>query len=598
MLYPEAIMNSDNDINSRYDYGRSEIFKQAFNYSEKNNNSIDKQYIIWEIWAFDLRLKSYNDDRESEFKSQAFGSYWGVQNLEGKWSYYPDLKQFTDETYQYYKNRMISTTNPINRARYSDILWDQRHDYEAAKVAVSSYIETAFIWLKLLKEKPDEYILNITDSFCRAIKISISLSDHNLVNEVFTKSLSLINEFVRLDKPRYLIDIIETFLDASNINRIVDVTQLQKAIEFGIERFTEINDLHIVRHFLKIEKKFYKIIGTIGKEKEIDELSAQSYIKEAEDRLVEGPMKSYSAASHFYEKALDIYIQLGKTKTVEKLKVKIKECYDMALKSEYQEFKTTIEIKHELINYYLKNIESLSNVEKLRYIAQDSEIKPSYAKAKEMADDDRKKYPLTNMIDNVIIRNSNPVSVVKGSIDSGKMQEIRNFVFDYKYLSIFLTSLFDKMKEKGDFDTRVLLDLFKDSYFLKDDLHLLEYAIDKYFAKDYVAFIYVMTFRLEGIFRRFLKVLDKATTTKNKTGIQEQTFDSVVNNQALKDLFGSDFIEFVRYFLLLPEGTNLRHDLAHSLVDDADFNEINANLLLYIYLNISNYLVKRREKEL
>lgn len=110
----------------------------------------EKQMAQWEIDCFMFEIKG------DQIFSQVYSS--GNDNIEIK--KYPDLNEFRKATIEYVKQRAISSTNPILKARYNHLLWKsplgvKHRDF--ALQAIESYIQAIKQCYQLyLNDKPQE----------------------------------------------------------------------------------------------------------------------------------------------------------------------------------------------------------------------------------------------------------------------------------------------------------------------------------------------------------------------------------------------------------------------------------------------------------
>jgi hypothetical protein len=51
----------------------------------------------------------------------------------------------------------------------------------------------------------------------------------------------------------------------------------------------------------------------------------------------------------------------------------------------------------------------------------------------------------------------------------------------------------------------------------------------------------------------------------------------------------------LKVFLISKEGSNLRHDIAHGLVDFGTCDELRSNLILYIWLIFATYKIEEQK---
>lgn len=582
-------------------HSRSEPFKKAFDIYDKQGNIKKREEMRWNIWLFDMG-HLYRGEIEKGFPSKRFGSLFSKVNKEGKGYFYPDISQFPDEAFKYFDKKIRGINNPIHKAQYADILWDQKNDYKAALIAIDSYISCAEIYWGILnkdKKRYDDpnyicYALDMVDALTRAINISSSISRPELLEKVYLKDLDILENLYSINLPRWYIEIIESILDVRDIEKKVDLSKLEKYLKHGREEYFRLNDFHIMRSFIELSIAYFKKIKkdeTEVKKLQID--ICESFVKEAELRL-KGNNVSYLVSAMFYQNALECFREIGETARLDELKLKIKNCYENAKEKEFTRIESKITIKKEDIDKYLEPIKNCSLNDILLYIGLDKSLRPNYEKAKESAENQAKKYVFSSLVNKVIVRNQNPVYKTEGEDDRLKEKTIWNYVMDYNVLSIFLSIIFEKLK-KDKLNIESLCEYFYSRDFLISESKFIKQALERYFEKDYVSFLHISVVRVESILRNFLRILNISTTSERDGKIQEKTLDVILDIPELQYVLGDDVVYFLKIFLSSKEGTNLRHDIAHGLVDFETCDELRSNLIIYMWLIFATYKIEERK---
>jgi hypothetical protein len=71
--------------------------------------------------------------------------------------------------------------------------------------------------------------------------------------------------------------------------------------------------------------------------------------------------------------------------------------------------------------------------------------------------------------------------------------------------------------------------------------------------------------------------------------MQEAQLDDVLAAPEIATAFGEDLTMFLKIFLIDARGINLRHEIAHGLVDHDGFQQWPCALLFLIFLRIAGY---------
>jgi hypothetical protein len=577
-------------------HSRSEPFKKAFDIYDKEKNIEKREKMRWNIWAFDLRpIHLQGAKPEEGFPSKRFGSMLGWTNKEGKKYFYPDPSQFPKEAFEYFKKKLSEVKNPIHKARYADILWDQKKDYKTALVAIDSYIECADIYFKNFSENIEELHspLEMVDSLSTAIEIALSLSKWELVKKVYVKDLEILEKIFSINKPRWYIEIIKSILEIKDIEKNCDLSLLEKFLKHGQEEFLKQSNFHIMREFIDMEISFFKKLGKdVSEIKKLQIEVGDFFIKEAELRLT-GENPSHMVAAMFYQQALEHFRNIGESSRLDILKIKIKECWQIAEQKEFKRIEARAIIKDVDIERYFAPLKKLPLNDILLYIGLDPDLRPPSKKAKESAEEQAKKFVLSSFASKLIVRNENPIRVKS---DEEKLEEriIWNFVMGYDVLSAILGMIFRKLRNDFGLNRESLTDYLCSRDFLKSESKFIKCALERYFAEDYASFLHISVIRIESILRNFLITLNIPRTTERGGVVQEKTLDKILDTPGLQYILGGDVIYFIDVFLSSKQGTNLRHDIAHGLIDFEVCDELKANLIVYLWLIFATLRIEQK----
>lgn len=590
-MYQAAINLLDNNVEAIY-YERSDYLTRFFRAKDGFIVGPDKNNIWFEMEALQLRLLGRFDGKNDDFPSKAFGSYASFQDKNCIWHHIPNLRGFVPKNYTYYKMRMYKTKSNFMKARYADILWDQKGDYGASLIAIEAYLDISKTLFQsfLISEKQNDpkYGLEIGLILTRALTIAASISNIDLLKRICLECLTMLEQFRKCNGYRWYLDIIEAVVNIRNISAYVELNDFLSYANEAIKHYESIKNYHFVREFSSLKQMLNKLIGV----KDLDAINkiGESYILEAELRLQE-EKPSHHGAAIFYEDALNYYKSIGDSAKVEELKKKIKFCYEQARKNnEYQRFESKIEIKKEVIDSYLNRFQGATIFDILMFIGSDSDLRPSMSDAKSKAEEDRKKYVFMNLLTPIRVRDDNPS--VKMSREDNAV--ISNFKFDYKFKLLIITHILERLKRDYNLKKEDVISVLSSSPFLLEEIPYISTAIDAYFKKEYISFLYILVPRIENILRGFIRALNIATTV-SLSGIQERTLDSLLNEEALKRLFGEDMIYLLNHYLVDKKATNLRHDLSHGLLKAQHCDLMTSNMILYFYIFFATYGLESRE---
>lgn len=137
-------------------------------------------------------------------------------------------------------------------------------------------------------------------------------------------------------------------------------------------------------------------------------------------------------------------------------------------------------------------------------------------------------------------------------------------------------------------------------------LNLLAPAINEYFTQifaflkienyhpNFVLAIDSLTLKIEGLVRDICMFSDVTTffQTKDKNRnniVREKDINALLREDPIKELFDEDDLLFFKFVLVEKAGLNLRHKVAHCLLDFSEYHLNYMHLLLIVVLKLGRY---------
>ncbi len=107
------------------------------------------------------------------------------------------------------------------------------------------------------------------------------------------------------------------------------------------------------------------------------------------------------------------------------------------------------------------------------------------------------------------------------------------------------------------------------------------------FDNDFTTALHILVPQVEHLVRHHLKLADVHTTHIDANGIEnENGLSTLIQIPKAEAIFGSDFVFEVRALFCDPVGPNLRNELAHGLIDQADGQSIYSIYAWWFFLRI------------
>jgi hypothetical protein len=553
----------------------------------KNLHEKGKEDIVeilgWEIQTHYLVLRSMQKKSRDE---KALGPMFKGTDDKGQPFVSPNLDSFTSQMIEYFKMRLQSTSNPLLRARFSDIIWIRQKDYSAAQEGIEAYLESAEIFFD--KDKYHQ----ATQHLGRGVSLALETNSLDQLKKLYDVAKFFLWVLESKNQYRWVIDILNNLLEIPTQKNVIDYDLILKIAERGYKWACPdhpATDTFVVA-FLKIKEVVYQKQGNDAKFKECRLQEARCY-----ETIGHYAFKAnqFMKASDFFQKAIQKYIALGgHTAKVDEIKKLLKESNEKASKYESQTITTEVEVPTEKIQELLSFLKTKNVNEILLFIASESSFLCSVQKVKSEVEKLPEVAPLLYLINPPVQdARGNIVEILDTPEKKLKKGLYENLDFHYEFFAKhWLIPIFDLLKNEKQCTALNFKEFFSQFDFFDDDtLLFLENGISNYIDENYVASIHILTFRIEAILRRVLVQLGVPTCSTRDGKTQEKNLEGILAEEKLRSALGEDIVTFLEWFLIDRLGFNLRHNVAHGLLEYAHFSEVKNALLIYALLLFTRF---------
>ncbi len=573
----------ESDVNTlRWGHQRGKLFNIAGKLFEKKGDLQKSKEMSWENQLFCLRHLGSNQQKTSLKRFAPLVEYTSG-------AVFPDVESFSEEQLDYYRRRADETRNPINKARYSDIVWELQKDHIFARKAIDAYLQCVPLFYD------NDWQLEIADSLGRAAQLALSLNDENEVHKVRKELFRWIRILADNAKYRFCLELIDAILEMKKFVADEELITTVEIADSGTRFYEKMKDgYHLQRSFLERLVKLMLILKDPEKALEYRKKIAESFVKEGDWKLENYPSGNLVAA-FFYEEAARSYIDLGFSEKVDELKKKIKIHTRKATETEFKEIRKTVTFPSKPITDFIQELTSLTLHETLTKIANEPFFIPSLSRIKPEVEEQKKKSPLSFIIPQVSIRDDNPV--LKSQTEEGLFDDhvVQRVAMDYKYKSGIFGDIMTALRDKKNLDHISLLNFLSSSgVYEKDSLDMIGTGLERYFSEDFPSALHLLIPQLERTLRNMLERLGVATTILRGKVIEEKTLGRILKEPKLEEFLGEDISCYLHTFLIDKRGDNLRNDIAHGLIIKEKCTRNIANTLLSIFLLLTRFRPKRK----
>lgn len=287
-----------------------------------------------------------------------------------------------------------------------------------------------------------------------------------------------------------------------------------------------------------------------------------------------------------YKDALALARSAGDSFLIKECKKKVIEMNKKAEDS-FKKFNLEQEIPKGEIDRIVKSVVRKKISESLNIIG----IHPAlYSKFEEIFSIAKKNQPvMLSLVSSSTI--SSDGHVVKGGSDAEYVWFNTIYTFSQGFInSAYLNKIFEEL-EKNSLGEKILIDYLKSSrLFPEDKFGIIEKGVSRYFEKDYISSLHILTPQFESAFLFLSEKLGIDVIALNagkdiSTQMKLLSADKL-DTLEFQNIWGKDLCAQLKFVLFEQLGYNLRHKIAHGLIKSDECTVEMARLVIYFYLVI------------
>lgn len=595
-----------NAADYKYDHQIANLFQKLRDLKHQAGQSDEAEKAQWEIDCFNFRIQ------RGELKSMFSGTDDKGQPFE-----YPAISKLNDKDLDYIATRPESTSNPILKARYAHILWasPRKHD-KYAKQAVDSYLELVKVYEEKDRKEPEEhYGLDVLESVETASFLAFSINYR--VDDVRSEMKRLVKRFNSESSSAFV-------MRARLIRHMLEGKA--KFPSDCYEGFPQVC-LDLAQKLFK-EGKFHQAIDIFETGEKVDQkLGVKTYdwnrsIAESYEGLMNQRPESDLATIHFCQNAIDYYRRIKDEKKIQELEKRYEQ---LRGKQQFTKFSQEIDITE-----YRKQCKDIADKlcaeqpEKIIFVLiNDKALLPTYKGMETRAEEISKKTVLLHIAP-VSITDQYGHTAEHFTTDEEKKYYgiVEQYALEIQLGRQFLINeIFLKAVQTGKLNIHTVMDFFEEkSWFGKNItkrtiqsetvtynwLNMIAPSLNEYFnqvqahflvaeyAPNFVLAMDSLTLKIEGLVRDICAFSGITTfyPIKDKQGrniVREKDINWLLREEPIKKLFDEDDLLFFKFVLVEKAGLNLRHKIAHCLIDYSGYNITYMHLLLLVLFRLGKY---------
>ncbi len=480
------------------------------------------------------------------------------------------FQNLTDEHLNFLAEIASEISDPELQARVADILWVRKRDREMAKLAVNAYLQSA-----TELEDPQKWN-RAYERIERALRLSRRIQYQT--DTVFAHIEKVLDFYKGEDPLWFSAKLMELLLEYKFGKPTKYAALAEKAAKLAESE----NDWRRAKNYWEIKAQWHSIEKNDQQQLTALMLAAETYVKEAEDALKETPPR-YFAASHFMQKAYEAFKRIP-AKKEDKIKIAAKaraeEIHKILLEyqeestEEFMSFSQEINISNEVeqAKAYVRGKEFNDAIFALTLLG----ASPKLSYLRQQVQETR---GLSSFFPAVIVNEVGKVTAHQPSHfdqaeDAIRFEMYRSAIFYQRlHAQAYIESARYQINLEHNVRINDFISLISYSPFVPPNREYL-FAKGLYagLTGDFITSTHILIPQIENSLRYLLSQRDALTSGISNNGIQtEHQLSTTLYHQEIKSIFDEDTLFDLKGLLIENSGSNLRHRMAHGLINDNGF---------------------------
>lgn len=474
------------------------------------------------------------------------------------------IEDISEDDYLKLQNLELEKLPLILRARIADILWVNKKEFVAAKIAANTYWKLFILWYEA-----NENIASL-DMIRRAVCISVQTKQDTLYNEI----QEWLNNFIKSNTASsdgfFLLRIIELFFYQKGF----DVSIFLKVLD------DLINDSD--NNVIKVEQAYELKIQCLSKLKRNDEAKQNkimwaNYYVDFAEKIFQNNIQDALRAVNYYQKGIMLYRDNGETQKAENTHRRLVEIQKEIPKIMVP-FTKEIDIKGVIENLKI-NMDGLTFEESILRLTQ-MLVFEKYEDIKERVIKRYNENPIAHLFEKKLINAEGQTVLVLPPLDIHNPEKNLKFLELHMYQNaleqqkilgdIWIKNALSLLREKFVIDDSKMKFLVKDNLIIPDGRErIFQSGLYMFINGDYYEAIHILAPQVEKLFRNIAREVGGLTITLESDGSSlEKVLSSVFSLPEMLDCYDNDILFTFRGLLNERAGANIRNEIAHGIMDE------------------------------
>lgn len=474
------------------------------------------------------------------------------------------IEDISEDDYLILHSLKLEKMPLILRALIADILWTNKKEFNAAKIAANAYWELFMLWYT------DEDNVGTIDMIRRAVCISVQTKQTTLYNEIQEWFNEFIDTKAASAEGFFSLRIMELFFKQKNFDVSIILKVLDDLIDGNSDNIAKVEQAYKLKTecLFKLKRKEDAIKN--------NNLLADYYLEFAE-KIFKKDIQEALRAVNFYQKGIMLYHNNGESDKADAAHKRLVEIQKEIPKIMVP-FSVELDIKG-VIDNLKANMEGLSFEECVIRLTQ-MFVFEKQEDIKKRVIEEFKDNPISHLFGKSLINAQGQTVLALHPLDIHDPEK------DPKLMELHMyQNALEKQKVAGDIWVKNALIIIRDKFvidksmveFLVKDNPIIPDGRERIFQSglymflngDYYEALHILAPQVENLFRNIAREVGGLTVTLEKDGSSmEKVLSSILSLPELVDCYDNDILFTFRGLLNEQAGANIRNEIAHGIISE------------------------------
>lgn len=474
------------------------------------------------------------------------------------------IEDISEDDYLILHSLKLEKMPLILRALIADILWTNKKEFNAAKIAANAYWELFTFWYR------DDDNVGTIDIIRRAVCISAQTKQTLLFEKIQGWFVDFLEKKAANNDGFFALRVMELFFGQKNFDVSIFLPVLDDLIDGNSDNIAKVEQAYKLKTecMFKLKRKEDAIKN--------NNLLADYYLEFAE-KIFKKDIQGALRAVNFYQKGIMLYRNNGESDKADAAHKRLVEIQKEIPKIMVP-FSVELDIKG-VIDNLKANMEGLSFEECVIRLTQ-MFVFEKQEDIKKRVIEEFKDNPISHLFGKSLINAQGQTVLALHPLDIHDPEK------DPKLMELHMyQNALEKQKVAGDIWVKNALIIIRDKFvidksmveFLVKDNPIIPDGRERIFQSglymflngDYYEALHILAPQVENLFRNIAREVGGLTVTLEKDGSSmEKVLSSILSLPELVDCYDNDILFTFRGLLNEQAGANIRNEIAHGIISE------------------------------